>query len=166
MWVPKSGLKAPVCPWHQLVHLDVNGKWQVTGDCTSPTNMIAKNWFVLPPSMEYYYKTKNYQYHVLPPFRSDCALAERSNPMELIYPKDGAKVYVPLEADGNRGRMICNAAHRQAGVKIFWHLDDKYVGETTDFHQIALNPSAGKHRLTLVDGSGNNLQINFEVLAK
>ncbi|MBS1523014.1 MAG: penicillin-binding protein 1C [Bacteroidetes bacterium] len=166
MWVPKSGLKAPVCPWHQLVHLDETGKWQVTGDCASPENMINKSWFVLPPSMEYYYKTKNYQYHVLPPFRSDCALAERVNPMELIYPKDGAKVYVPLEADGNRGRMICNAAHRQAGVKIFWHLDDKYVGETTDFHQIALNPPAGKHKLTLVDGNGNNLQINFEVLAK
>ena len=165
-WVPKSCLKAPVCPWHQLVHLDPSGKWQVTGDCTSPGNMITKTWFVLPPSMEYYYKTKNYQYHVLPPFRSDCALAERSSPMELIYPKDGAKVYVPLEADGNRGRMICNVAHRQSGVKIFWHLDDKYVGETIDFHQIALNPPAGKHRLTLVDGNGNNLQVNFEVLAK
>lgn len=166
MWVPKNGLKAPVCPWHQLVHLDKTGKWQVTGDCTPPSSMINKNWFVLPPSMEYYYKAKNYQYHVLPPFRPDCALSEKSSPMELIYPKDGAKVYVPIEADGSRGRMICNAAHRQAGVKIFWHLDDKYVGETTDFHQIALNPPAGKHKLTLVDGNGNNLQINFEVLAK
>ena len=41
----------------------------------------------------------------------------RSKPMELIYPKDGAKIYVPLEADGSRGRMICNAAHRQVGHK-------------------------------------------------
>lgn len=166
MYVPKSGLKAPVCPWHQLVHLDATGKWQVNGDCASPESMINKKWFVLPPSMEYYYKTKNYQYHTLPPFRKDCALAEKGSPMELIYPKNDAKVYVPLEADGTRGRMICNAAHRQAGVKIFWHLDDKYVGETTDFHQIAINPPAGKHRLTLVDANGNNLQINFEVLAK
>lgn len=165
IWVPKSGLKAPVCPWHQLVHLDISGKWQVTGDCISPADMLSKKWFVLPPSMEYYYKTKNYQYHVLPPFRPDCAFA-KSNPMELIYPKDGAKVYVPLEVDGSRGRMICNAAHRQAGVKIFWHLDDKYVGETTDFHQMALNPAPGKHKLTLVDGNGNNVQIYFEVLAK
>jgi penicillin-binding protein 1C len=166
MWIPKSGLKAPVCPWHQLVHLDASSKWQVMGDCTSPANMINKKWFVLPPSMEYYYKTKNYQYHVLPPFKPDCALAEKSNPMELIYPKDGAKVYVPLEADGSRGRMICNAAHRQAGTKIFWHLDNHYVAESTGFHQIALNPSAGKHKLTLVDGNGNTIHINFEVLTK
>jgi len=86
--------------------------------------------------------------------------------MEVIYPKDGAKIYVPLEVDGTRGRVIFNAAHRVAGVKIFWHLDDKYVGETKDFHQIALNPPAGKHTLTLVDGNGNTVHIGFEVLAK
>ncbi|MBD1387342.1 penicillin-binding protein 1C [Mucilaginibacter rigui] len=164
-WVPKTGLKAPVCPWHKLVHLSADQKYQMTGNCTSPDNMVNKSWFVLPPSMEYYYKTKNYQYHVLPPFAPGCDQSE-ANPMELIYPKDGAKVYVPLEADGKRGRMICNAAHRQSGAKIFWHLDGKYVGESSAFQQMALNPSPGLHKLTLVDNAGNTLQINFEVLDK
>jgi penicillin-binding protein 1C len=163
--IPKAGLRSGVCPWHKLVHLSLDAKYQVTGNCVSPDEILNKNWFILPPSMEYYYKTKNYQYHLLPPFKPGCEQAE-TNPMELIYPKDGAKVYVPLEADGKRGRLICNAAHRQPGAKIFWHLDDKYMGETTAFHQVDLNPSAGKHKLTLVDGGGNTLQINFEVLDK
>ncbi len=166
MWVPKSGLKVQVCPYHQLVHLSADGKWQVTGNCVPPNQIVNKNWFVLPPSMEYYYKTKNYQYRVLPPFRPDCVQTETAQPMEVIYPKDGAKIYVPLEVDGTRGRVIFNAAHRVAGVKIFWHLDDKYVGETKDFHQMALNPPPGKHLLTLVDGNGNTVHIGFEVLAK
>jgi len=166
MWVPKSGLKVQVCPYHQLVHLSADGKWQVTGNCVPPNQIVNKNWFVLPPSMEYYYKTKNYQYRMLPPFRYDCVQGESVQPMEVIYPKDGAKIYVPLEADGTRGRVIFNAAHRVASVKIFWYLDDKYVGETKDFHQIALNPPAGKHMLTLVDGNGNTVHIGFEVLAK
>ncbi len=166
MWVPKSGLKAPVCPWHQLVHLDASGKWQVTSDCVTPSAIVTKNWFVLPPSMEYYYKTRNYQYRVLPPFRPDCALTQKSSPMELIYPKVGAKIYIPLEVDGKRGRMVCNAAHRQPGIKIFWHLDDKYVGQTTDFHQLALDPPVGPHKLTLVDANGNTIQVNFEILDK
>jgi penicillin-binding protein 1C len=155
-----------VCPYHQLAHLSPDGKWQVTGNCLPPGQILNKKWFVLPPSMEYYYKTKNYRYHVLPPFRNDCVQAENANPMEIIYPKDGAKIYVPLEADGTRGRVIFNAAHRQAGVKVFWHLDDAYVGETRDFHQIALNPPPGKHTLTLVDGNGNMVHTGFEVLGK
>jgi penicillin-binding protein 1C len=165
-YVPKSGLKAPVCPYHQLVHLSADAKWQVNGNCEPPDNILNKSWFVLPPSMEYYYKARNYQYHVLPPFRADCAQGENGNIMEVIYPKNGAKIYVPLEADGTRGRMICNAAHRQPGMKIFWHLDDQYVGETKDFHQMALNPPPGKHILTLIDGSGNTISIGFEVLKK
>jgi penicillin-binding protein 1C len=164
-WVPKTGLKAAVCPWHKLVHLSEDLNHQVTGNCTSPGNIVNKTWFVLPPSMEYYYKTRNYQYHVLPPFGPGCEQAEII-PMELIYPKDGARVYVPLEANGKRGRLICNAAHRQSRIKIFWHLDDKYVGESSAYHQMALNPSPGKHKLTLVDATGNTLQINFEVLDK
>jgi penicillin-binding protein 1C len=166
MWVPKAGLKAPVCPYHQLIHLSADGRYQVNGNCESPDNMVSKKWFVLPPSMEYYYKARNYQYHVLPPFRAGCTQAENSNAMEVIYPKDGAKIYVPLEADGSRGRMICNAVHRVPGMKIFWHLDDQYVGETHDSHQMALNPPPGKHILTLVDGNGNTINIGFEILSK
>jgi len=166
MWVPKGGLRSPVCPYHQLVHLDKTGQWQVNGDCVPPDQIVNKSWFVLPPAMEYYYKSKNYQYHSLPPFRADCASADKDAPMEVIYPKDGAKIYIPLEADGKRGRMICNAAHRQAGMKIFWHLDDQYVGVTKDYHQMALNPPPGPHTLTLVDGDGNTLQTKFEILDK
>jgi penicillin-binding protein 1C len=51
-------------------------------------------------------------------------------------------------------------------MKIFWHLDDQYVGETRDSHQMALNPPPGKHLLTLVDGNGNTINIGFEILSK
>lgn len=163
--VPKSGLKAPVCPFHQLVHLDATRKWQVNSVCETPVNMVHVPWFVLPPSMEYYYKSRNYSYRALPPFRPDCGTVTQRT-MEMIYPKDGAKVYVPLEADGSRGRVICNAAHRQSGIKVFWNLDDQYVGQTHGSHQMALNPTPGKHTLTLVDADGNRLQTRFEVLDK
>jgi len=165
LFMPKTGLKAPVCPFHQLVHLDASRKWQVTAACETPANMVHTPWFVLPPAMEFYYRSRNYTYKPLPPFRADCA-GTLQRPMELIYPKDGAKVYVPLEADGTRGRMICNAAHRQTGIKIFWHLDNQYAGQTKDYHQMALNPLPGKHVLTLVDANGNRVQTHFEVLDK
>ncbi|WP_345951696.1 penicillin-binding protein 1C [Mucilaginibacter sp. PAMB04274] len=166
MWVPSGGLKSPVCPYHQLVHLDATRQWQVTTDCESPERMVHQKWFVLPPSMEYYYKARNYQYRTLPPFRSDCAVADKGQPIEIIYPKDDAKIYIPIEADGTRGRMICNAAHRQPGIKVFWHLDNQYLGVTHDYHQMALTAPPGKHILTLVDANGNTVKVRFTVLDK
>lgn len=165
-WMPHGGLRAPVCPYHQLVHLDKTEQWQVNADCVPADQIVHKDWFILSPGMEYYYKTKNYQYKSLPPFRSDCVAANVTAPMELIYPKNGARLYIPIQADGTRGQMVCNAADRQANIKIFWHLDDQYIGVTKDFHQMALSPSPGSHVLTLVDAKGNTLKTTFVVLQK
>ena len=74
-------------------------------------------------------------------------------------------MYIPIEANGQHGQIICNVAHRQAGTKIFWHLDDKYLGVTQAFHQMAIAPP-GKHTLTLVDARGNNIKISLTVLQK
>lgn len=167
MQMPVSGLKAPVCPYHKLIHLDKTEQWQVNSDCESPSNMTHKSWFVLPPTMEYYYKTKNYSYHSLPPFRTDCNLSGNPlQPMELIYPKNNAKIYVPLELDGQRGQVIFNAAHRNSDEIIFWHLDNKYAGQTHEIHQLALTPNQGKHLITLIDKEGNRIQQSFTIIGK
>jgi penicillin-binding protein 1C len=165
-WVPRSGLKSGVCPYHQLIHLSADKQFQVTADCEDPSKIIHQPWFVLPPAMEYYYKTRNYQYKILPPFRAGCMQNQQTRQLEIIYPKSGAKIYIPIEADGSRGKMICNAAHRLSDAKLFWHLDNEYLGETHEFHQISINPSPGKHILTLVDEEGNRSSSSFEILEK
>src|SRR5690606_34901291 len=104
-------------------------------------------------------------YRELPPFAPGCADGE-DFAMEMIYPKQHAKIYIPLEIDGQRGQVIFNAAHRRQRSRIYWHLDDTYVGETETFHQLALEVPAGQHRITLVDDEGIRLSQRFEILAK
>lgn len=164
--VPPAGEKTAVCPYHKLIHLDKTGAYRVTDLCESVTQMQHKSWFILPPAMEYYYKIKNSDYKSLPPFKSGCDVSDGNNVMELIYPKNNATVYIPLELDGTRGKIVLNAAHRNPHAKIYWHLDNEYVTTTTNFHQLAINPPPGKHTLTLVDESGERLVQVFTVLDK
>ena len=86
--------------------------------------------------------------------------------MQLIYPKSITKIYMPIDFDGKPSQTIFRVAHRQAEATIFWHLDNEFVGSTKTFHQIAVQPSVGKHRLTLVDENGNRLEQKFEIVAK
>jgi penicillin-binding protein 1C len=167
LYIPVNGIKTVSCPYHQLVHLNKSQTYQVTSDCESPDNMIHQPWFILPPAMEYYYKTRHRDYKMIPPYSPACMndLASHQQ-MELIYPKNHAKVYIPVEIDGKRGKVIFNAAHHDAKATLFWHLDDEFVGKTVDFHQLALDPPPGKHRLTLVDDKGNSVMQFFEVLDK
>ncbi len=70
--VPLAGLKTEACPYHRLVHLDKNKQYRVNSNCYATNDMIHQNWFVLPPAMEWYYKSKNPSYKTLPPMRPGC----------------------------------------------------------------------------------------------
>jgi penicillin-binding protein 1C len=162
--VSTNGDKAPLCPYHQLIHLDKTGNYRVTENCESPENMVHKSWFVLPPTMEWYYKQKNHEYQPLPPFKPGCDVTDNTRQIGIIYPEQNAKIYVPLEIDGKRGKTVFTATHRKSSCKIFWHLDDEYIGTTINFHQMALSPSPGKHVLTIVDENGESISRQFEIL--
>ena len=56
------------------------------------------------------------------------------------------------------------AAHQTPNIKIFWHLDQSFVGVTEKNHQIAVEVNPGSHKLTLIDNLGNKLQRNFTVV--
>ncbi|MEO6584565.1 MAG: penicillin-binding protein 1C [Ferruginibacter sp.] len=162
--VSKNGYRSPLCPYHKLIHLDATGTFRVDESCESPANMIHKSWFVLTPTIEWYYKQKNHDYKPLPPFKPGCNFSEMGKQMDLIYPQQDAKIYVPLEIDGSRGKTIFTATHRKPGSKIFWHLDDEYIGTTINFHQMAFSPSPGKHLLTIVDENGESVSREFEII--
>ncbi len=166
LFMPSNGIKAPLCPYHKMINLDATGQYRVTEDCESPSAMQHKSWFILSPAMEYYYKQKNADYKVMPAFKQGCNFAETGRLIEIIYPQPDAKIYVPLEVSGEKGKTIFTAAHRRAGAKIYWSLDDGFVGTTQNFHQIALNPSPGKHIITLVDENGISVSRQFEILEK
>lgn len=163
--VPPTGEKTAVCPYHKLVHLNEAENLQVTNQCYSVSKMRHKSWFVLPTSMEYYYKYKNADYRTLPPMSPDC-ISDNTGVLEMIYPKQNAAVYIPIEIDGNRGKVIFNAAHRNQNATVYWHIDDEFIGSTKGQHQLAINAKPGKHVLTLVDENGERLVQVFTVMNK
>lgn len=166
LFMPSNAEKARLCAYHKMINLDASGSFRVTEQCESPSDMQHKPWFILSPTMEYYYKQRNADYKILPPFKAGCGSYDAGKSIELIYPEEGAKIYVPLELNGERGKVIFTAAHRHTGAKIFWSLDDSFAGTTQNFHQLALNPSLGVHLITLVDESGNSIARQFEMLEK
>lgn len=165
IWIQRQGTASPLCPFHKMVYLDQSLKFRVSSECESINNMISKKWFVLPPAMEYYYKNKNSTYEVLPPYRSDCKFyLQQQRSMEIIYPQPNSKIHVPIELDGKPGRTVFQVAHRTSATTIFWYLDNIYLGATKDFHEMALNPEAGQHKLTITDETGESKEVWFEVL--
>jgi penicillin-binding protein 1C len=163
--VPGAGVRVEACPYHRIVHLDSRQEFRVHSECYETSEMVAAPWFVLPPAMEWYYRKQDPRYRALPPFFPGCGEGDEQ-PMELIYPRETRQVYIPRELDGRLSRLVFEVAHRETGATIHWHLDDRYLGETTLIHQMEFLAPEGKHTLTLVDGAGNLLEKDFEVVGE
>ncbi len=157
-----------VSPFYQTVPLSEDGLHRVHGNCERVSNMHQKNWFVLPPVQEFYWIKHHSEYQSIPPWRKDCvpSLANYSDdaPMEIMYPLEGSKVYIPNELDGQKGKVIFRASHRNQSARVFWHIDDEYIDETQLYHDMAVDVPAGWHKLILVDNLGFRLERWFRVL--
>jgi len=165
-FVTQSGLQSGVCRYHQLIHLSQDRKYRVHASCEQVSNMITESRFILPPVQEYYYKAKNISYKTLPPMRSDCANPTSVASMDILYPRPNARVFVPRLLDGQQGSVVFEATHRQATASVYWHMDGNYMATTKGVHRVAVSPGNGKHRLTLVDESGNIVEQVFSIISE
>lgn len=137
--LPRKAIKSEPCPYHRIVG--------------------GQRWFILPPSMEWYYRQHHPEYSVLPAEN----ISDTERQMEFIYPENGAVIYIPRQLDGSIRGITFNLAHRNPSATVFWHIDNEYVGQTEMIHQITLTPSAGRHTVTAVDESGNSVSASFTI---
>jgi penicillin-binding protein 1C len=84
--------------------------------------------------------------------------------MEFIYPTPNIKIFIPRDQTGELTRVIAEVVHRNASKKIFWHLDETYIGTTQFIHQIEIEARSGNHFLTVVDEDGNTIRCGFTVI--
>jgi penicillin-binding protein 1C len=158
-----EGLKSMPCPYHRLLQLDETGQYRVNADCYPSEKIVPTAWFILPPAISAYYRLRDPYYRPVPPLMAGCS-DDRQRPMQFIYPAGDKKILIPKGQDGRPGEVVFEAAHQIPSTIIYWNLDDEYLGFTRDIHKMSLQPSAGKHIITLVDENGNRLVTEIEVV--
>lgn len=166
-WVLNKGLRLEACPYHEEIFLDPNQDLQVNSDCESPLDMRRHPYLILPPTMETYYRQAHPDFVPLPPYREDCLRAlPPKQQLALIYPRRGTRIYLPRDLDGSLSSVVFEAAHRDPGAWLYWHLDGQYLGKTRELHEMAIQAEAGEHRLSIVDESGAKVNCPFEILER
>ena len=160
---PIKAAQGSVCSYHKLVHVSEDERYRVYEHCAAGRGIRSVSWFVLPPSWEWYYKQQHPAYRSLPPFSPECRHGASGQVMQFIYPYPNSIIKITKQLDGSRGKAVFDLAHRNPSTRVFWHLDNEYIGETSDVHQMELSPDAGEHALTVVDEGGNSLVVRFKV---
>ena len=165
VWAPRAPQRPDPCPYHRLVHLDPEGRWQVDSDCWPVAEIRNESRFVLPPAQEWYYMKSHSDYRPLPPYHPNYAGSRGAGVVEIIYPQDGMSVAAPMALDARSQGIVCSAAHSDPQAILYWHLDGTYLGETAHGeHKIKIIPTPGPHLLTVIDPNGHSYAVRFTAL--
>ena len=161
--IPRNGTKTALCPYHKLVHLDATEQYRVNSSCENIENIVNKKWFVLPPVMEWYYKSNHIDYKPLPPFRDDCQQTQQAS-MDFIYPKSNSKIYLTKDFNSKIQPVILKVAHSNKEAKLYWYVDNVYKGTTQTFHEMQMDANTGFHYITVEDEYGNEIKRKVEIV--
>ncbi|MDO6515925.1 penicillin-binding protein 1C [Zobellia uliginosa] len=160
--IPNKENYVSSCPYHQMVHLNAQRQFQVNSSCADVSNIVSEPWFVLPPLMAYYYRSANPSYRELPPFLANCR-NDGDPPMQFIYPKNGSRITLAKNFEGKTNELVVKLAHTKAGADVYWYLDETFVGQTHTFHEIALLPKEGRHKIMALDSFGNEVFVTITI---
>ncbi len=113
--------------------------------------------FVLPPVMEYYHKKSK----ISSKFITSTNYSAKNEMLDFIYPNANSILTIPKDLDLKYQKIVFSAVHRKDRVKLFWHLNNNYIGETITSHQMEYIPQSGLNVLSIVDEMGNKKTITF-----
>ncbi len=154
--IPKNGVRGKPCPYHKLIKIDATENFRVNSNCETISNIKSKTWFVLPPIMAHFYQQKNTDYSVLPKFRNDCKTIIENNTMDFVYPtKKISKLSLTKGINGEVNSIVLKLTHSNSNAKVFWYLNDKYIGFTEQYHEQVISPKKGTYNIVVIDNLGN-----------
>ena len=162
-WIPSKGTRTEACPYHKQVFLNSSENFRVNSSCYELGDMLAKNWFSLPPVQEYYYAAQHPEYRPLPPFDPQC-LREEERTMEFVFPRRNEAIILPKDFDESVNPVVFKLAHRIPETPVYWYLGEEFIGTTETFHEITHTPKPGNYRLTVMDKNGNEISQSIEIV--
>ncbi|QQU02979.1 penicillin-binding protein 1C [Myroides odoratus] len=158
---PFRAKKTVLCPYHKLVHLDASLQYQINSQCEAVDQIVPTPWFILPPTMAYFYRKSHSDYQDLPPFRADCGPQDQLKKIEFIYPKHGEHIYLTKNFYAELQPFVAKASTSSANKTLFWYLNEEYIGSTRQFHELAIHGKTGINYLTITDEEGHTQTIEF-----
>lgn len=156
-------LKHPLkrCPFHQRIYVTNDEKYRVCSLCWEPGKYKSITKRVYPPDVTQYLRQSGVIVSHLPPHRPGCTGLQEDHPLQIVYPVSKAQLWIPRDFDGSLQKITFTAAHRVPERRVYWYLDNVYLGVTHRRHKLAVQLAAGSHTLEVVDQEGNRARRTF-----
>lgn len=155
---PKQFHNTLHCPYHQRIWVDSARQFRVTKNCyegeVHPDTILNLPPLLAPFSP--YSSTAPVQFH------PNCLATEIQ--LSILYPPTGTVVSKSRNQSNQEGTITLTASHSSPRARLFWFVDQEYVGLTENEHKVNVPLLMGQHTLSIQDETGQWASTEFEVI--
>ncbi len=152
--VPYGMKPLKICNYHQFRFISDDGKYQSCSRCWSKIGSKKTTITIYPPDVSYYLRAKGQFIEKLPGHYPLCPGYKAENSLNIIYPNEGARLFLPRDFDGNTQSVICNVGYNGSGNIIYWYLNGFFLGTTDKEHKFAVKFQEGENMIKVIDEFG------------
>jgi len=70
---------------------------------------------------------------------------------------NGSRIGLTRNIGRQIDELVLKLVHTEPANKVHWYLEERFLQQTRNFHEIGVVPSEGKHQVTTVDALGNEV---------
>ena len=160
---PKEMKPIKLCSYHQTIFIDSSEKHVVCSYCWSGSR-IERQILKYPPDVSYYLRQNGAILGTVPEHNPKCSKRQERDVLSIIYPLNGAKIFIPREFGGRHEPLISRIASQYVDRETFWYLNDTFLGTSVGKPSFAIDIKQGEHKLTVEDSEGNKSSSTFSVI--
>lgn len=163
-YMPLHAAPLPVCSYHETMYVTPDEAFRLTSSERSAEAYKEVKILRFPPAVAQFMREKGQAIEVLPPYRNPISTAEHT--VSMVYPVQGATIFLPRDVDGTRQRLIAKGASSLKNDVIYWYIDQNFLGSTKNEHNMDLELTEGRHKLTIVSSTGSKDSIDFTIFLR
>ena len=163
---PLSMKPIKICHYHQSIYVNKNQTHQVCSLCWKPDQYKRISRLIYPPDVVQHLRERGQVISSVPPHSPDCPAQAESLALQILYPQNNTRLWIPRGFDGNWQKVTMRVAHRERSRVLYWYLDDRFIGRSKDRHVKAAELTKGWHILEIVDEIGNRAHKRFYAAMK
>ncbi len=160
---PVSKVPIETCPFHQRLAIDTATGEALTPGCRTGRNWEERDFLVWPATVRRFLADRHGDLPAPPAYAQGCVPSGSREPPVILSPQQGQVSLLIPGVDPSDQEIPLAAEIDRPDARLSWFVDGAFLATAEVEERVWWTPTPGRHRLVVVDDSGQKATREFSV---
>ena len=163
-FAPVTNLPIKQCPFHMVYEIDVETGFYLPPLCRQGRNWKAEVFTVLPATIRRWISDNHLKAKQPPMQAPNCQQVVSQKPPSLVSPQSDTIFFIipGIKPSDQEIPLEAEASGRES--ELSWFVNGKFLASSPPHKRVWFTPSAGKHKIRVVDSTGQFDQTEITIM--